>query len=518
MADAGKSSQKRHRGRIETLPSGARRIVVYAGEDPLTGRRHYVRETVPAGPNVEKEAEKVRVRILNEINEQRNARTNATVNQLMDRYLELVDVDASTRQRYESVIRTHIRPLIGRVTLARLDAETFDSFYRTLRACRDHCGGRKFVIHRTRGEHECDDKCRAHKCRPLSNGTIRKVHWCLSGAFKDAIRWKWITINPLDQAEAPKGPTSNPQPPTPDEAAAIVNEAFKDLRWGMFVWLAMTTGARRGELCALRWDRLDLDNAALWIRTSIAQNGQQTWEKDTKTHQQRRIALDAETVGLLRAYRQHCEAEAATAGTELRTDGFVFSPALDHSTWLKPSTVSQRYRRMCSKLGWNMHLHQLRHYSATELISSGVDARTVAGRLGHGGGGATTLRVYSAWVAEADQRAAGKFTGRMPQAPISIDSAGDAHSTLEPETENPYQKIAADLRGAIIAGVLRTGDPLPPVTELANRYHVSAGTAHRAISELRAEGRVSVRRGKRAVVANQVRDTPTADVISLTTR
>ncbi|NIJ10448.1 integrase [Saccharomonospora amisosensis] len=295
MADAGKSSQKRHRGRIETLPSGARRIVVYAGEDPLTGRRHYVRETVPAGPNVEKEAEKVRVRILNEINEQRNARTNATVNQLMDRYLELVDVDASTRQRYESVIRTHIRPLIGRVTLARLDAETFDSFYRTLRACRDHCGGRKFVIHRTRGEHACDDKCRAHECRPLSNGTIRKVHWCLSGAFKDAIRWKWITINPLDQAEASKGPTSNPQPPTPDEAAAIVNEAFKDLRWGMFVWLAMTTGARRGELCALRWDRLDLDNAALWIRTSIAQNGQQTREKDTKTHQQRRIALDAET-------------------------------------------------------------------------------------------------------------------------------------------------------------------------------------------------------------------------------
>lgn len=71
----------------------------------------------------------------------------------MDRYLELVDVDASTRQRYESVIRTHIRPLVGRVTLARLDAETFDSFYRTLRACRDHCGGRKFVIHRTRGEH-----------------------------------------------------------------------------------------------------------------------------------------------------------------------------------------------------------------------------------------------------------------------------------------------------------------------------------------------------------------------------
>jgi integrase len=514
MARTTTRRQGRQRGQIETLPSGALRVVVYAGVDPISGKRHYLRETVPAGPNADTEADKVLVRLVNEVNERRNPRTSATVNQLMDRYLELLDVDATTRKRYESAIRTHIRPLIGKVPLARLDAETFDSFYRTLRTCRDHCGGRKFVVHRTGDEHECDDKCRLHKCKPLTNGTIRKIHWCLSGAFKNAIRWKWITVNPLDQAEAPKGPTSNPKPPTPEEAAAIVNEAFKDLRWGMYVWLAMTTGARRGELCALRWDRLELDNAALWIRTSIAQDGQQTWEKDTKTHQQRRIALDAETVGLLRAYRQHCETEAAITGT-LRTDGFVFSPEIDHAAWLKPSTVSQRYRRMCKKLGWNMHLHQLRHYSATELISSGVDARTVAGRLGHGGGGATTLRVYSAWVAEADQKAAGKFTGRMPKAPIAIDPAGTAHSTLEPEAENPYQKIAADLRGAIVAGVLRIGDPLPPVAELANRYHVSVGTAHRAITELKNGGLVSTRRGKRAVVIPPEANSSIDNVINL---
>jgi hypothetical protein len=170
---------------------------------------------------------------------------------------------------------------------------------------------------------------------------------------------------------------------------------------------------------------------------------------------------------------------------------------------------------MCKKLDWNMHLHQLRHYSATELISSGVDPRTVAGRLGHGGGGATTLRVYSAWVAEADQKAAGKFTARMPKAPIAIDPAGTAHSTLEPEAENPYQKIAADLRGAIMAGVLRIGDPLPPVAELANRYHVSVGTAHRAVAELKEAGFVTASRGKRAVVSDPQASTTTAKVVYL---
>lgn len=68
---------------------------------------------------------------------------------------------------------------------------------------------------------------------------------------------------------------------------------------------------------------------------------------------------------------------------------------------------------MCARLGWDMHLHQLRHYSATELIAAGVDVRTVAGRLGHGGGGTTTLKVYSAWRSEADQRAASSLGTRM---------------------------------------------------------------------------------------------------------
>ena len=68
---------------------------------------------------------------------------------------------------------------------------------------------------------------------------------------------------------------------------------------------------------------------------------------------------------------------------------------------------------MCAQLGIASHLHAVRHYSATELLTAGVDLRTVAGRLGHGGGGATTLRVYAAWVAESDKRAAETLGSRM---------------------------------------------------------------------------------------------------------
>ena len=72
---------------------------------------------------------------------------------------------------------------------------------------------------------------------------------------------------------------------------------------------------------------------------------------------------------------------------------------------------------MCRQLGIDSHLHALRHYSATELLSAGVDLRTVAGRLGHGGGGATTLRVYAAWVSESDQRAAEILGSRVQRPP-----------------------------------------------------------------------------------------------------
>jgi integrase len=105
----------------------------------------------------------------------------------------------------------------------------------------------------------------------------------LNGAFVRAVRWRWIGTNPVRQARAPTQPTPDPWPPTPTQAARIVGEAWKDPDWGMLIWLAMTTGARRGELCALRWDRIDFSTGVLNIRTSIAQINTRTWEKDTKT-------------------------------------------------------------------------------------------------------------------------------------------------------------------------------------------------------------------------------------------
>ena len=97
----------------------------------------------------------------------------------------------------------------------------------------------------------------------------------------------------------------------------------------MLVWLAMVTGTRRGELCALRRQHLDLEAGVLAVRRSIWQRGKEVGEKDTKNHQQRRIALDAETMAVLADHRRRCEERAAEFDIELRDAAFLFSLAPD---------------------------------------------------------------------------------------------------------------------------------------------------------------------------------------------
>lgn len=140
------------------------------------------------------------------------------------------------------------------------------------------------------------------------------------------------------------------------------------------------------------------------------------------------LTLDSETIEILREHRQRFDVRAAELGTAVRPDGFVFSLAPDGSVPVRPNTITRRYRRLAKRPGIETNIHALRHYSATELTAAGVDPRRVAGRLRHGGGGSTTLRVYSAWVAEADQRAAAALAARMapvrgkrPAAPIRLD-------------------------------------------------------------------------------------------------
>ncbi len=90
----------------------------------------------------------------------------------------------------------------------------------------------------------------------------------------------------------------------------------------------------------------------------------------------------------------------------------------------------------------------------------------------------------------------------MPAPPISRDQVQQGPGEeASPDPTSPYQRIAADLRGAIACGALQPGDPLPSVEQLRARYQVAAGTANRAVAELKELGLVTASRGRRATVS-----------------
>ena len=107
---------------------------------------------------------------MSQVDEQRNPRTRATVNQMLDRHLEMLGVEETTLDSYESFVRNHIRPLIGDVAVGRINGEILDSFYRQLARCRTHCNRKRHTEHRTTEPHDCDERCKAHVCRPLLDG------------------------------------------------------------------------------------------------------------------------------------------------------------------------------------------------------------------------------------------------------------------------------------------------------------------------------------------------------------
>jgi site-specific recombinase XerD len=364
-----------------------------------------------------------------------------------------------------------------------------------------------------------------------------------------------VGVNVANAIDSPTVPAKDPDPPSAEEAAKVLKWAWKrDPEWGTYLWLAMVTGCRRGELIGLQWAEVDFAKRILTVAFSeqVLKRRRQRRKrrrKDTKTHQQRRISFDSDTAELLLALRAAAQEHCAALGVELPETAYLFSRQPDGSEPLLPDSVTQRYKRLAIRLGLRSHrLHSLRHYTATELVAAGVDLRTIAGRLGHGSGGATTLRVYSAWAPEADQRAASLLGKHLPRpgrrndsepvlvngmalrcrcgnvaewmslrvdgfqviarcAECGIQVAGVDPRELEiavevetDESNNPYRKIASELRDQIAQGELQPGESIPTMKQLAQTYGVAWSTAQRAVKLLADDGLVVVRSGVRTRV------------------
>jgi integrase len=360
-----RSDDGRQRGRIEERGKTLR-VIVYAGVDPVTGKRVYLRETINGTDAAAyKRARRALNKLLTQVDSQRSAPSSVSLSHALDEWMRTSEIEDSTRQTYQGYIDRTIHPVLGDEPVNKITARMLENFYADLRRCRARCDGKPFIEkHTKRGDHDCRAaKCKAHACKPMAASTVRQIHAILSGTLDAAERWDWINSNPARVARKPRQKAPEPDPPTPQEAARLSEEAFRvDDDWGTLVWLAMTTGLRRGELVGLRFSRLDLDNEVIDLRRNWV-GGK---EKDTKTHQHRRIALDTETVVLLKEHKERVRQRVEALGVKLSEDLFVFSSRKtpDHSEPYSPNAVTQRYKDMAERLGVETHLHALRHYES----------------------------------------------------------------------------------------------------------------------------------------------------------
>jgi integrase len=328
---------KRSRGSIRRMRDRIQ-VRVSAGEDPSTGERIVLVGSVPievpgtarAERAAIKEAEKLCAKLLADADALKVARTKATVGALLERWMAQHEIDPTTRMTYEAQIRIYIEPLLGDVPLVlfvREAATRLEPFYARLRKCRGLCNGRLFVEkHAEQGPHDCASaNCKQHVCKPYAASSVRSIHAILSGACSAAVRWGWISFNPMPSVRPPSKPRPQPRPPTSEQMARIVKAAWvSSAEWGLYIWLSAVLGARRGEVVALQWEDIDLDAGVVRLDENYVHTADGMVLKDTKTHQMRRVSIDASTVDLLRQYREDCYARLALLGSEVNSRTWLF--------------------------------------------------------------------------------------------------------------------------------------------------------------------------------------------------
>jgi integrase len=251
---------------------------------------------------------------------------------------------------------------------------------------------------------------------PLSASKVHQIHAILSGSLQQAVRWGWLTHNPARLATPPsvkRGRSAKVVPPAVTDAIRLLTEAQgSDPELGLFLRLASVLGSRRGELCSLRWTDLDFEHGEALVDSGVIYvPGQPLIDKDTKESDKRRVAVDPATMQMAEDHRRRAERIAVEFGITLPVDAYVFSHEPDGSKPIRPDGVSHRFSKLRDRLGLTCRLHDLRHFMVTQLLSAGVDLRTVAGRAGHADGGAMTLSVYGHFQRAKDREAAVLISG-----------------------------------------------------------------------------------------------------------
>jgi integrase len=283
---------------------------------------------------------------------------NLTLGQWLDRWLteyKAYTVRESTLRGYRTISEQYIKPWLGDKKLSTISTADVQKMYNWLK----HNG--RVIEHYEKGD-------------TLADSMIRSIHMMLHQAMGEAVRQRLIVRNPTNCTVIPK----NNYPPkkilTEAQLEKFLSVARADKAWSDFFYTELTTGLRRGEICGLRWQDFDEKTGKLHIRRSVATRaGGGVKVGETKTvNGMRTIQLPPSTIEILKDRKKKSYSD------------WIFPNLTIPELPLSPQAA---YRRLKTLLRYAelpmLRFHDLRHTFATHALSSGVDAKTLSGILGH---------------------------------------------------------------------------------------------------------------------------------------
>lgn len=298
-----------------------------------------------------------------------------TVADLLDFWLDTVKATLKPRTiaDYQRVGHDYIKPHLGRIRLSQLQPEHVQKLY-------SHLIG-----------------------KGLRRGAFH-AHQTLHRALKLAVLWNWLPDNPADRVIRPSYQPERKEMWTQEDLSRFLEAS--EGHWLQPLWVvAISTGARIGELLALRWTDVDLVTGVVSISRSVQRIGREWVETTPKTKAgERTISLPSEAVTALRRQRAIQAELRLKAGPEWQDRGLVFSG--EKGQLLHQSVVQHMTSRTCQRLGIRpLTPHGLRHLHASLLLAKGLPVTTVSQRLGHANA-AITMTVYAHSLKRQDEEAA----------------------------------------------------------------------------------------------------------------
>lgn len=301
---------------------------------------------------------------------------------------------AGSKAKARADIDCYLRPHLGTIRVARFDQRPIETLYRGLTA-----------------------GTLAKRGRPLAPATVARLHSTLHAALEWAVFQGRIGWNPAARVDAPTDPPSKVRAPEADEVARLIGTAGPE--FAALLRLAAGTGRRLGDLLAVTRPQLVATQRAVRFDQVVVRAGSEILvEALDKNGRATTVEVDDDTWTAITGHLHAMEQRAATKGTRLARDAFLFSDDLEGRRPWRPDSTSRKFRTLAEQLGVAATFHGLRHFHITELLTAGVDVETVATRVGDDP--RTIYKTYSHFRPRADRRAADAIGAVLAARPAGL--------------------------------------------------------------------------------------------------